>query len=152
MATIPSDIKDREAAALRELYNAHTGRTHGQFAKDVGISSGAMVWQYLSGHRPLNLDVAARFAKGLNIPVRNFSERLDAEYRAIARAIHGAPAAPITRIAREQRADAPDAWPFPAIDPHKVRKLHVDDLLRLEGALFGAANAIGVDIRKAAAA
>jgi hypothetical protein len=110
-----------------------------------------MVWQYLSGHRPLNLDAAARFAKGLNIPVRFFSERLDAEYRAIARAIHGAPAAPIAHIAREP-SKAAEAWPFPAVDPHKLRKLHVDDLLRLEGALFSAANAIGVDIRKAAAA
>ena len=149
MASIPSQIKAVEAAALRAAYEASTERTHGRFAKDAGFSSGAMVWQYLSGHRPLNLHDAALFAKGLNVPVRSFSARLDLEFREIARAVHGAPPTPPHPIglqARETIRPSED-WPFPAVDARKIRMLAMQDLMRIEGALLSVAGQLGLDIR-----
>lgn len=41
-----------------------------------------------------------------------------------------------------------DAWPFPGIDPAKIRRLRFDDVLRLEGALLTVALSFGLDIRR----
>ncbi len=38
-----------------------------------------MVWQYLNGHRPLNIGAAAAFATGLGVKIPAFSPRLAAE-------------------------------------------------------------------------
>jgi hypothetical protein len=149
MGAIPPEIREAEAGALRAAYETATDRTHARFAKDVGFSSGAMVWQYLSGHRPLNLHAAALFAQGLNIPVRSFSERLDLEFRTIARAVHGAPPVPprhLTDRVREATRNA-DEWPFSTIDQRKLQQIAAQDLLRIEGAILSAASQLGLDIR-----
>jgi hypothetical protein len=41
-----------------------------------------MVWQYLNGHRPLNLQAAVKFAKGLGVQLHDFSPRLAAQAKA----------------------------------------------------------------------
>jgi phage repressor protein C with HTH and peptisase S24 domain len=53
-----------------------------RFGLDFEIGSQGMVWQYLNGHRPLNLSVALKFARGLGVPISRFSPRLAAELRA----------------------------------------------------------------------
>lgn len=47
--------------------------TQASFAEDFGLASSNMVWQYLNGHRPLNVLAAASFAKGLGVEIEAFS-------------------------------------------------------------------------------
>jgi SOS-response transcriptional repressor LexA len=68
----------QEAAALKELFRG-AGVSQERFGLDHEIGSQGMVWQYLNGHRPLNLSVALKFAKGLRVPIEDFSPRLAAE-------------------------------------------------------------------------
>jgi phage repressor protein C with HTH and peptisase S24 domain len=51
-----------------------------------------MVWQYLNGRSPLNLRVALKFARGLQVPVREFSPRLADELAAAGADPDSAPA------------------------------------------------------------
>jgi SOS-response transcriptional repressor LexA len=69
----------QEAAALKELFEQvarGAGVSQERFGLDHDIGSQGMVWQYLNGHRPLNLSVALKFAKGLRVSVADFSPRL----------------------------------------------------------------------------
>jgi transcriptional regulator with XRE-family HTH domain len=153
MATITTDLRDAEAAALRALYEDHGDEPHKAFAKRTGLASAAMVWQYLSGHRPLNLAAASRFAGGLGVPVRQFSPRLDAEFREIARTVHGVkPSATQFTQVREIHPGDASACPLPSVDRRKLQALDAADLLRLDGALILAAGQLGLDIRKERAA
>lgn len=96
MSGVAPDVRDREAAALRALYGQRTELKHGEFATAHGLPSGAMVWQYLSGHRPLNLAAAARFAHGLVVPLSAFSPRLADELAEICRGANvPAPGSPL---------------------------------------------------------
>jgi hypothetical protein len=55
-----------EAKALRAIYaRENVDLSQEQFGEQTGLGSAGMVWQYLHGHRPLNLDAACRFAKTL---------------------------------------------------------------------------------------
>jgi SOS-response transcriptional repressor LexA len=79
------DYAAAEAAALKSLFEE---RAHGskisqeRFGLEYEIGSQGMVWQYLNGHRPLNLSVALKFARGLGVPIARFSPRLAAELHA----------------------------------------------------------------------
>jgi SOS-response transcriptional repressor LexA len=74
----------QEAAALKDLFEVvarGAGVSQERFGLDHDIGSQGMVWQYLNGHRPLNLSVALKFAKGLRVAVEDFSPRLAHELR-----------------------------------------------------------------------
>ena len=71
---------------LRELYEtrAPSGMSQEQFGAEYGLGSQGMVWQYLNGHRPLNFEAAAKFAKGLRCNIADISpEMADALEREI---------------------------------------------------------------------
>ena len=63
---------------LRRLYEerAPKGMTQAEFGKTYGIGSQGMVWQYLAGHRPLNIEAAAKFARGLRCNIRDISPEM----------------------------------------------------------------------------
>jgi SOS-response transcriptional repressor LexA len=78
-----ADALAAEAAALKKAFEERTpALSQERFGLEFDIGSQGMVWQYLSGHRPLNLSVALKFARGLGIPVSQFSRRLADELRA----------------------------------------------------------------------
>lgn len=56
---------------LKRLYEAKVPQdvTQEKFGADNDIGTAGMVWQYLSGHRPLNYEAAAKFAKGLGCSI-----------------------------------------------------------------------------------
>lgn len=53
--------------------------TQASFAEAHGLASSNMVWQYLNGHRALNVLAAASFANGLGVKVEAFSPALAAQ-------------------------------------------------------------------------
>jgi transcriptional regulator with XRE-family HTH domain len=87
-----------DATRLKALFVAKKGvikikdkpLTYDRFAEAFGISSGNMVWQYLSGHRPLNIAAAALFAQGLGTSIGEFSPTLAERAVAHAKATNGA--------------------------------------------------------------
>lgn len=79
MKKVSDAVRDDEAERLGILLETRTKLSNAEFAKEHGIASGQMVWQYTSGHRPLNLAAAARFANGLGVPISAFSKRLASE-------------------------------------------------------------------------
>ena len=70
--------KPNAAERLRLLYEQRvpSEMSQAEFGKTYGIGTQGMVWQYLSGHRPLNLDAAAKFAKGLRCTIADISPEL----------------------------------------------------------------------------
>lgn len=81
----PSKDSTQEAAALKAAFEESalaSGFSQERFGLEFEIGSQGMVWQYLNGHRPLNLSVALKFARGLGVPVARFSPRLAAELAA----------------------------------------------------------------------
>jgi transcriptional regulator with XRE-family HTH domain len=59
---------------LKRLYKERIGdsMTQEDFGKRYGIGNQSMVAQYLNGTRPLNYDVAAKFAQGLRCKIDDF--------------------------------------------------------------------------------
>lgn len=74
--------QQQDAARLRALWlkakSADPDLSQRKFAEDnhIGDESQGIVWQYINGAIPLNLDVAVKFADGLNCDVRDFSPTL----------------------------------------------------------------------------
>jgi transcriptional regulator with XRE-family HTH domain len=66
---------------LRRLFDERAGLSQQDFAKRYGFGTQGMVWQYLSGHRPLNYEAAAKFAKGLGCKIDDFSPEMAAALR-----------------------------------------------------------------------
>lgn len=67
---------------LRELFDKRAGMSQLEFAERFGLGTQGMVWQYLSGYRPLNYEAAAKFAKGLNCRIDDFSPEMAEALRA----------------------------------------------------------------------
>lgn len=83
MANVPQRVKEAEAAALKRLFDERSGgMTQAEFAKTSSMGTPGLVWQYLSGHRPLNLPAATKFARALGALIDEFSPRLADEVRA----------------------------------------------------------------------
>lgn len=61
---------------LRKLFEQRAGMSQLDFAEKFGLGTQGMVWQYLSGYRPLNIEAAAKFAKGLNCRIDDFSPEM----------------------------------------------------------------------------
>jgi transcriptional regulator with XRE-family HTH domain len=83
-------LKALFVAKKEEMKIANVPFTQDTFAESSGISSGNMVWQYLSGHRPLNIAAAALFAQGLATSIGEFSPTLAERAVAHAKATNGA--------------------------------------------------------------
>ena len=120
MVKIPTSVREREAAKLKDLFVANTTLSHGDFAKKHGFSRDAMVWQYLNNHRPLNVQAAAQFASGLGVLIGSFSSRLESEARQIAAAL-GEVFAPSS------------TWPFPDIDEQRFEALTAHEKIEIQG-------------------
>lgn len=74
---IPDKIRIREAAALKRLFNERKVKiSQGAFGALYQIGTQGMVWQYMNNERPINKEAAVKFAKGLNVSVKDFSPRL----------------------------------------------------------------------------
>lgn len=60
---------------LKRLYDERVPKDMSQeeFGKVYGIGTQGMVWQYLSGKRPLNVEAAAKFARGLRCTIFDIS-------------------------------------------------------------------------------
>lgn len=84
-SAVPSEVVRAEASALRALFDAYVATqleqhrrrvSQMQFGADNDIGTQGMVWQYLNGERPLNIEAAERFARGLGVSISAFSPRL----------------------------------------------------------------------------
>lgn len=77
----------QDAARLKALYDSkkkELGITQADMADELDISQGA-VGHYLNGRNPLNLPVAAKFAKLLHEPISSFSPALAKEAELLSR-------------------------------------------------------------------
>lgn len=77
---LTQDERD-EADRLRAIWDKRDPKiSQLKFANDyeIGTTQG-ILWQYLRGRIPLNVDVAIKFARGLKCNVEDFSPRLEAE-------------------------------------------------------------------------
>ncbi|BET09408.1 hypothetical protein [Pandoraea sputorum] len=68
-----------EASSLAKLFAERTDLSQAEFGARYEIGSQGMVWQYLNGHRPLNIGAATAFAIGLGVKIPAFSPRLAAD-------------------------------------------------------------------------
>lgn len=60
IAKRPSDhVVEEESAALKTVFLQRTTMSQADFGEKFGLGTQGNVWQYLSGHRPLNLRAAA---------------------------------------------------------------------------------------------
>jgi hypothetical protein len=125
--------QQQDAARLEALFNARAQVSQSEFGERYEIGSQGMVWQYLSGHRALNIKAAAAFARGLGVHIDEFSPTL-AEQIALA------------SVATE--ASCADDWPFSQVDEAKTRALSDTDRARLEAAVLIAAAQVGLDVKK----
>lgn len=64
-----------DAARLKALF-LRQEKSQAQFGYDFDIGTQGMVWQYLAARRPLNIEAAVAFAKGLNVGISEFSPTL----------------------------------------------------------------------------
>lgn len=71
----PTESKVSDAERLKKLYEERvpTGMSQAEFGAKYGIGTKAMVWQYLTGYRPLNYEAAAKFARGLRCTIADIS-------------------------------------------------------------------------------
>jgi len=68
-----------DAARLKALFAKHSTLGQMQFGLTYEIGTQSAVGQYLNGLRPLNIAVALKFARGLGVPVSEFSPTLAAQ-------------------------------------------------------------------------
>lgn len=63
-----------DAARLKQIFDSRSPKiSQLKFGEEFGIGTQGMVWQYLTGMTPLNIDAATNFAIGLNVPIDAFS-------------------------------------------------------------------------------
>lgn len=73
-----------DADRLKAIFTARAKVSQAIFAAENDLTSQVLVWQYLSGHRPLNLRAAKKFATGLGVAVADFSPSLAKEIEQLA--------------------------------------------------------------------
>jgi hypothetical protein len=63
---------------LKRLYTERvpSGMTQEEFGNEYGIGTQGAVWQYLNGYAPLNVEAAAKFAKGLRCTIHDISPEM----------------------------------------------------------------------------
>jgi len=70
------DWQVEDAARLQRLFKEKSKLSQEEFGAKFEIGSQGMVWQYLNGRSPLNLNAAIKFAHGLGVKVVDFSPTL----------------------------------------------------------------------------
>ncbi|UDG74245.1 S24 family peptidase [Achromobacter sp. 77] len=115
---------EEEASALRARFD---GVNRAAFARDHQVKGGqAMIYQHITGRRPLNLEAAMAYAEGFGCSLADISPRLAAEaQKAAALASESVPPEPVPA--------AP--WPFRTIPEDQLRALPESQLNALEGAI-----------------
>jgi SOS-response transcriptional repressor LexA len=100
---IPTSTVEMESHALKSAFEQHVKISQERFGLEHDIGSQGMVWQYLNGHRPLNLRVALKFASGMGVPLRSFSPRLAAELERLGTSAANVAALDTLKIVRATR-------------------------------------------------
>ncbi|WMD20895.1 S24 family peptidase [Achromobacter seleniivolatilans] len=132
---------EEEAAALRARFE---GVNRAAFARDHHVKGGqAMIYQHITGRRPIGIEAAMAYAEGFGCPLAAISPRLAAETQ---KAASLSAATPVAATAAES------AWPFPSVSASLIRGLADDQLKRLEGALLLALGQMGVKAKGSAKA
>lgn len=121
-----------DAMRLNALFKERAQTSQAEFGARYKIGSQGMVWQYLSGRRPLNIKAARAFATGLGVSIEQFSPTLASEIVE----------------ASLQASNTKYAWPFARVDEQKVRSLKPAELSKVEDALLESAGLLGLDIKK----
>lgn len=127
--------QQEDAGRLSALFKSKSRLSQAEFGAQYEIGSQGMVWQYLSGRRPLNIKAAGAFARGLGVKIEDFSPE-------IAKQVVAA-----SKKTGEQPVE-PKPWPFDRVDQRKVAALDTGGKARLEAAILIAAAQVGVDIKK----
>lgn len=113
---------EEEASALRARFD---GVNRAAFARDHQVKGGqAMIYQHITGRRPMNMEAATAYAEGFRCSLADISPRLAIEAQKAA-SLAASPAAPPTQ--------AP--WPFKTIPEEQIRGLPESQLSALEGAI-----------------
>jgi len=113
---------DEEASALRARFE---GVNRAAFARDHHVKGGqAMIYQHITGRRPMNMEAAMAYAEGFRCSLAEISPRLAIEAQKAA-ALAPSLAAP----------PPPAPWPFPEIPEDQVRALSPAQLSALQGAI-----------------
>ncbi|MET3134983.1 hypothetical protein AAKU55_005286 [Oxalobacteraceae bacterium GrIS 1.11] len=74
-----------DAERLRQLFDNRMPKvSQAEFGDLHGIGTQGMVWQYLAGRRPLNIEAAVAFARGLGVGIIAFSPTIAAQIRSAA--------------------------------------------------------------------
>jgi hypothetical protein len=87
--TIPQRVIEQEAKALSgKMANLRGTVTRREFAKEYGVLGGeSMIYQHIQGIRPISMDAAVGYAKGLKCSIADFSPRLYNEVKALSAAV-----------------------------------------------------------------
>jgi hypothetical protein len=114
---------EEEAENLRARFQ---GVNRAAFARDHHVKGGqAMIYQHITGRRPMNLEAATAYAAGFGCSLGEISPRLAAE---------AGRAAALSAEMPPVEAQA-SAWPFPEIPEDQVRALPSTQLNALQGAM-----------------
>lgn len=114
---------EEEAENLRARFQ---GVNRAAFARDHHVKGGqAMIYQHITGRRPMNLEAATAYAAGFGCGLGEISPRLAAE---------AGRAAALSAEVLPVEAQA-SAWPFPEIPEDQVRALPPTQLNALQGAM-----------------
>lgn len=115
---------EEEAAKLRERFK---GVNRAAFARDHSIKGGqAMIYQHITGRRPMSLEAAASYATGFGCTLAEISPRLALEIDK---------AATLNPDSVARTGPLKSSWPFPSISEKDVRDLKPGQLNALEGAI-----------------
>lgn len=83
--------KEEEGEALRKRFDdlkRTQGISRAKFAKDHGLNGGdSMVYQHITGHRPMSMEAAIAYAKAFTCELHEISPRLAEEAKQMAAAI-----------------------------------------------------------------
>lgn len=115
---------EEEAAALRARFD---GVNRAAFARDHHVKGGqAMIYQHITGRRPINIEAAMAYAEGFGCSLAEISPRL---------AMEAHKAASLTAAPTLPTPTQNTTWPFPSIPEADVRALPASQLSALEGAI-----------------
>ncbi len=122
------DESEREALVLRTLMG---DRSKVAFARQHKLPGGAsMLSQHLHGHRPIGLEAAVVYCRGLGVTLGAFSPRLE---RLVASAVpYLSQDGNTAQVVRDAIASGP-AWPFQRITPQQWAALSFAQAELVEG-------------------
>lgn len=78
---VPAGVVTNESQLLRAIWEQEEREPQEVFAARHNIGSQSMMAQYLNGKRPLNLQAAIAFSRGLGVKIGDFSPRIAAMVR-----------------------------------------------------------------------